>query len=80
MTLGNRVGPFGVLGIVSDARGQFDWAKRFALVTDAVSGDCGYPSSIALKAGRALTLYYATKAKDVPQWGVHCGAVTFQVP
>lgn len=80
MTLGNRVGPFGVLGIVSDSRVQFDWDKRFALVTDAASGDCGYPSSVGLKDGRALTLYYATKAKDEPAWGVHCGAVTYEIP
>jgi hypothetical protein len=80
LTLGNRVGPFGVLGIVSDAQAHFDWEKRFALVTDAASGDCGYPSSIALREGRALTLYYATRAKDQPGWGVHCGAVTFQIP
>jgi hypothetical protein len=80
MALGNRVGPFGVLGMVSDAAGKFDWEKRFALVTDAASGDCGYPSSVALKDGRALTLYYATRAKDEPGWGVHCGAVTYQIP
>lgn len=80
MTLGDRVGPFGVLGIVSDARGNFDWEKRFALVTDALSADCGYPSSIALKDGRALTLYYATRAKEEPKWGVHCGALTYSIP
>ena len=80
MTLGNRVGPFGVLGIVSDARGEFAWEKRFALVTDAASGDCGYPSSVALKDGRALTVYYATRAKSQPGWGVHCGAVLYEVP
>jgi hypothetical protein len=80
LTMGNRVGPFGVLGIVSDSQTHFDWEKRFALVTDAASGDCGYPSSIALKNGRALTLYYATRAKEQAGWGVHCGAVTYQIP
>jgi hypothetical protein len=80
LTLGNRVGPLGVLGIVGDSQGHFNWEKRFALVTDAASGDCGYPSSIALKEGRALTLYYATRAKLQPGWGVHCGAVTYEIP
>jgi hypothetical protein len=68
-----------VLGIVSDSKARFDWAKRFAIVTDAASGDCGYPSSIALKDGRALTMYYATRAKDQAAWGVHCGAVRYEV-
>jgi hypothetical protein len=80
ITMGNRVGPYGVLGIVSDKLAQFDWEKRFAIVTDAASGDCGYPSSVALKDSRALTLYYATRAKDQRAWGVHCGAVTYQIP
>jgi hypothetical protein len=80
MTVGNRVGPFGVLGLMSDAHGDFDWAQRFTIVADAASRDCGYPSSIALKDGKLLTLYYATKAKSEPAWGVHCGAVTYAVP
>jgi hypothetical protein len=80
LTLGNRVGPFGVIGIVGDAHGQFDWEKRFALVTDAVGRDCGYPSSVVLPDGRALTMYYATGAKDHPEWRVHAGAVFYQPP
>lgn len=80
LTVGNRVGPFGVLGMVSDARGQFDWKQRFNLVTDAAGGDCGYPSNVLLKDGRVLTVYYATKAKEQPAWGVHCGAVIYAVP
>jgi hypothetical protein len=42
--------------------------------------DCGYPSSILLKDGRILTVYYAVGSKDNPKWGIHCGAVTFEVP
>jgi hypothetical protein len=80
LVVGNRVGPFGVLGLVSDRQQQFDWPQRFTLVDDAVSGDCGYPSSVKLAGGRALTFYYATRAKDHPEWGVHCGAVVFNVP
>lgn len=80
MTVGNRVGPTGVLGMVGDSRGQFDFEKRFALVDDALGRDCGYPSSIALKDGRVLTLYYATRVKNEPAWKAHCGAVIFTPP
>jgi len=68
------------LGLVSDPQGHLDWTKRFTLVSDAVSADCGYPSSIPLKDGRVLTVYYATRAKNEPAWGVHCGAVIYQPP
>ncbi len=80
LTMGNRIGPFGVIGMVGDAHGHFDWEQRFALVTDAVSADCGYPSSVALPDGRVVTLYYATRAKDHPDWAVHAGAVLYRPP
>jgi sialidase-1 len=80
MTLGNRVRPFGVLGLVSDVGGQFKWEDRFTLVDDAVTPDCGYPSSVVLDDGRVLTLYYASRAKAQPEWKVHCGALTYRVP
>ncbi len=66
--------------MVSDRRQQFDWSQRFTLVDDAASLDCGYPSSVKLGDGRALTLYYATRSKEHPEWSVHCGAVAFEVP
>ena len=59
MALGYRVGPYGVAGLVSDAKGNFDWEQQFTLVNDAISRDCGYPSSIVIKDGRALTLVLA---------------------
>jgi hypothetical protein len=80
LVTGYRVGPFGVQGLVSDREGKFDWGRRFVLVNDAVSADCGYPSSVLLKDGRVLTVYYATGSKKHPAWGVHCGAVTYRVP
>jgi hypothetical protein len=80
LTTGCRQAPFGVVGVVGDAQGHFDWEKHFSLVTDAVNADCGYPSSVALPDGRALTLYYATGAKDQPTWHIHCGAVAYRVP
>jgi hypothetical protein len=80
LTMGYRNPPFGVIGIVGDSKGHFDWEKRFALVTDAISRDCGYPSSVVLKDGRVVTLYYATLAKDQLTWKVHAGAVVFRPP
>jgi hypothetical protein len=80
LVMGDRRRPYGVLGIVADGQGQFDWERRFSLVTDAVNGDCGYPSSIVLQNGRVLTAYYATGVTGNPEWGVHCGAVAFQPP
>ena len=78
LVTGYRVGPYGVRGLVSDTAGQFDWQQHFILVNDAASGDCGYPSSVLLKDGRVLTVYYATGSRQHPQWRVHCGAVVYR--
>ena len=80
LVTGYRAGPFGVRGLVGDRKGRFDWGRRFVLANDAVSADCGYPSSVLLKDGRVLTVYYATGSRDHPDWGVHCAAVTYRVP
>jgi hypothetical protein len=80
LVTGYRNAPFGVRGMVSDKNGTFDWDKRFVLVNDAVNADCGYPSSVLLNDGKIFTAYYATKCKEKPEWGVHCGAVTYEVP
>jgi len=76
---GYRLSPFGVCATVGDKEGVFDFDKHFVLVNDALSADCGYPSSVLLKDGRVLTVYYATRCKEKPEWGVHCGAVTYKV-
>ena len=80
MAVGYRVGPFGVRGLVSDADGNFDWQRRFVLVNDGIGGDCGYPSSVVLRDGCVLTLYYANGSKEHPAWRVHCGAVIYTPP
>jgi len=83
MTVGYRVGPFGVMGLKSGEGGSFsprNWTRRFTLVNDAISRDCGYPSSVLLKDGRVLTVYYAVHCLREPQWGVHCGAVVYRLP
>lgn len=80
LAVGNRIGPFGAAGLVSDSSGRFDWAQRTTLVNDARNTDCGYPSSVLLDDGRLLTVYYATQAIEHPEWGVHCGALIYPVP
>jgi hypothetical protein len=80
LVTGYRAGPYGVRGLVGDKDGTFDWEQRLVLVNDATNGDCGYPSSVLLKDGRVLTVYYAVGSKDHPKWGVHCGAVRYRAP
>jgi len=80
MTTGYRVGPYGVRGLIGDAKGHFDWEQRFLLVNDGIGGDCGYPSSVVLQDGRVLTLYYANGSKNHPGWRVHCGALVYAPP
>lgn len=80
MVTGYRVGPFGVRAMLGDKEGVFQWQQSFVLVNDATSTDCGYPSSVLLKDGRVLTVYYAAGSKDNPKWGMYCGAVTYNVP
>jgi photosystem II stability/assembly factor-like uncharacterized protein len=80
LTVGDRESGYGVRGMIARAGQPFDWEERFTLVDDAVSKDCGYPSSVVLGDGRVLTAYYATRCREQPEWGVHCGAVTFRPP
>ena len=80
LVVGKRAGPFGVLALQGDRQQQFDWSRRLTLVDAAASTDCGYPSSVKLSGGRALTLDYATQVKEQPEWGAQCGAVVFDLP
>jgi len=80
MTLGCRAGKFGVVGVVSNAQGRFNWAEYYSLVDDATSTDCGYPSSVLLPDGLALTVYYAVGRKGKPDWRTHCGAIIHRLP
>lgn len=80
LTVGYRQEPFGVRAMIRDAQGRWDWKSHFLLVRDAVGGDCGYPSSVLLKDGRVLTVYYATRVREHRSWGVHCAAVIYTPP
>jgi len=78
---GNRVGPFGVIGIVGNASGEFDYAKRFTLVDSLASRDCGYPSGVVLNDGRVLFLYYSSADAQHAEWPrPHVAGATFRRP
>lgn len=79
MTVGYRVGPFGVRALIGDREGAFHWPTRLLLENELSSRDCGYPSSVLLKDGRLLTVYYG-RSQVNRAWGVHCAAVTYRLP
>ena len=59
LTYGERNKPYGVEAIISRDNGKtWDTASKIVLVKDAVSTDCGYPSSIQLPNGKIVTVYY----------------------
>ena len=62
LTYGNRIkGQFGVLARLSSDDGR-TWGDPVTLVSDLISGDCGYPASVQLADGRVLTAYYSNGA------------------
>ncbi len=78
---GDRVGPFGVIGLLGSASGEFDFAKRFTLVDSLASRDCGYPSGVVLADRRVLVLYYtASDMQHRDRARPHVAAVTFEMP
>jgi hypothetical protein len=79
MACGDRRNPFGVIRIVGTPD-KLDWSEHVPLMDRAVRTDCGYPSSVLLKDGRVMTVYYAVGDKDHPDWGTHAAAVTYDVP
>jgi sialidase-1 len=80
LAVGDRSGDKGVVALVGDSTGRFDWSKHVPLVADATNTDCGYPSSVALEGGLALTLYYAVGRRSRPDWRTHAGAVIHRTP
>lgn len=59
LTFGNRkAGANGVAVKVSKDNG-ITWEQERYLITDLVSGDCGYPASVQLDDGNLMTVYYA---------------------
>jgi sialidase-1 len=59
LSYGQRNKPFGVEAIVSHDKGKtWSAASKVILANDAVSTDCGYPSSVQLLSGKIVTMYY----------------------
>ncbi len=80
LTVGHRIKPFGVVGMLSDAKWEFKWEDHFVLMNDALTPDMGYPSTVLLGDGQAMTLYYATLVKGERKWSTHCGALKYRIP
>lgn len=59
LTFGERNKPFGVHAMLSHDLGKtWDEKSNTVLANDAASTDCGYPSSVQLRDGKILTMYY----------------------
>lgn len=67
MTFGERNAPRGVHAMISADARAWDQAKQIVLADDAPNGDCGYPSSVEVAAGKIVTMYYQVDdSKNAP--------------
>lgn len=57
LTYGRREAPLGIRARVSDDNGE-SWSEEIILRDDMHDSDLGYPSSVQLKNGDILTIYY----------------------
>jgi hypothetical protein len=57
MSYGHRRKPFGVQARVSEDEGK-SWSEPITLSDDGIGGDLGYPSTVQLKDGALLTVWY----------------------
>jgi photosystem II stability/assembly factor-like uncharacterized protein len=78
LVVGDRRNPYGIVALVGDAQGKFDWSSHRVLVSDLTNGDCGYPSAVLAKDGSGVVVYYAVGSKSQPEWGVHAAAVRWK--
>jgi hypothetical protein len=63
MTYGHRRPPFGNLARLSSDHGK-TWSEAITISNDALSGDLGYPSTVQLKDGSLLTIWYEKLASN----------------
>lgn len=63
-TYGHRVAPYGVRVMFSRDEGE-TWDVGYELY-EGVSGDLGYPSTVELRDGSLLTVFYAKTSKEDP--------------
>lgn len=57
MSYGHRRKPFGVQARLSEDHGR-TWSEAITLADDGLGGDLGYPSTVELKDGSLLTVWY----------------------
>jgi hypothetical protein len=76
MTCGHRRPPFGNQARISDDDG-WTWSEPLTISSDGAGGDLGYPSTVELRDGSLLTVWYelpAGKARAVlrqARWRIH---------
>jgi hypothetical protein len=63
MTYGYRRAPFGIRAAISRDRGR-TWPLSFTLTDDGAGADLGYPSTVELKDGGLVTVWYESLASS----------------
>ena len=62
--------PFGLRAVVSRDGGKtFDWERPYVLTDSYWGNDCGYPSTVCYEDGVVVTVAYALRDMDHPDWG-----------
>jgi len=74
MAYGRRHEPFGAEVVLSSDGGK-TWGHKKALANDAISTDCGYPSSVQLSDGRIISAYYAVGPRSTTYDPTGCRAI-----
>jgi hypothetical protein len=80
LTYGHRHFPYGFQCRISKDEGN-SWIvpKRFILSADAITNDCGYPSSAVAADGTIVSLYYSIGSRFTPTRGIHALAVRYRL-
>ena len=80
LTYGCRHFPYGFHCRISKDEGD-SWIlpERFILSADAITNDCGYPSSVVAADGTIVSLYYSIGSRFSPTRGIHALAVRYRL-
>ena len=81
LSYGERNAPFGVEAVISKDGGK-SWndSEKIVLAKDAMSTDCGYPSSVQLPTGKILTMYYQVNDPHQTPGSTEARAVIWEIP
>jgi len=78
ITYGYREYPFGLRAVVSrDGGSSFDLSREYVLSDSYFHHDSGYPSTVAFADGTIVTVAYANKDLEHPEWGTACIAYRY---